>query len=143
MAKNMQNRKKAVVYFAVPRHVPRQFCDAPPDESSSLFCQREEIKRKAVELGADIVGEFVIPKPSNKVSETLFRSMLETIRRDAIDYVFDLPGPATPHTSQQRGDHRGNQRRRCSIGVGHRRTCHRARDSRFPPAWLRGHRKIQ
>jgi hypothetical protein len=41
------------------------------------------------------VGEFAIPKSSNEVSGALFRSMLETIRRDAIDYV--LIYPDRPH----------------------------------------------
>lgn len=95
MSKSAQNRKKAIMYIAAPVRERRRYCDVSPVESSSPFCQREAIKRKAVEIGADIVGEFVIPKPSNEVSGALFRSMVETIRRDAIDYV--LIYPEQPH----------------------------------------------
>jgi hypothetical protein len=85
-------RKKALAYVAVSAPRKRaQGDDVTPVESSLFFNQREAIERKAVEIGADIVGEFVIPKPSNTVTGSQFRNMLDYISDHGVDYVVIYP----------------------------------------------------
>lgn len=92
---NTNQREKAIMYIAVPVQEQSRYCDVPPVGSLFVSCQREAIKRKVVETEADIVGEFVIPKPSNKATDPLFRRMVDTIKREAIDYVLIYPN--RPH----------------------------------------------
>lgn len=87
----VKGRKKAVVYMTAPTGNHRRYCDVP-DESSTLYDQREAIKRKAAELNADIVGEFLIPRLSRPAAkEPLFRQMLNDISTQSIDYVIIYP----------------------------------------------------
>jgi Resolvase, N terminal domain len=86
--------KKAIIFLTVPVREQQRYCDFP-GELRSLSSQREAIKRKATELNAGIVGEFVIPKPSNRVGDPLFRSMLDFISAQGVDYVLIYPN--RPH----------------------------------------------
>ena len=86
--------KKSIMFLTAPVREQRRYCDVPV-EPLSLSSQREAIKRKAAERNADIVGEFVIPKPSNRVGDPLFRRMLDFISAQGVDYV--LIYPDRPH----------------------------------------------
>jgi Resolvase, N terminal domain len=82
--------KKAIMFLTAPVREQRRYCDVPV-EPMSLSSQREAIKRKAAERNTAIVGEFVIPKPSNRVSDPLFRRMLDFISAQGVDYVLIYP----------------------------------------------------
>jgi DNA invertase Pin-like site-specific DNA recombinase len=86
--------KKSIMFLTVPVREQRRYCDVPV-ERMSLSSQREAIKREATERNTTIVGEFVIPKPSNRVGDPLFRRMLDFISAQGIDYV--LIYPDRPH----------------------------------------------
>ncbi len=86
--------KKAIMFLTVPVREQRRYRDVPV-EPLSLSSQQEAIKRKAAELNATIVGDFVIPKPSHRVGDLLFRSMLDFISAQGVDYV--LIYPDRPH----------------------------------------------
>jgi hypothetical protein len=86
--------KKAITFLTVPVREQRRYCDVPV-EPISLSSQREAIKRKAAERNTTIVGEFVIPKPSNRVGDPLFRRMLDFISAQGVNYV--LIYPDRPH----------------------------------------------
>lgn len=94
MSKRTQGGKKALMFLTVPRRERRPNIEGS-FESVVWFHHREAIKRKAVKLDADIVAEFAIPKPSNRVDDPLFREMLHVISEQQIDYV--LIYPDQPH----------------------------------------------
>jgi hypothetical protein len=99
MSKQVQGDKKALLFLTASRWERRRHSDVPV-ESPMLFHQREAIIRKAAQLDADIVEEFVIPKHSDLLTHPLFRDMLHVITNQGIDYV--LIYPARPHRIRQR-----------------------------------------
>jgi hypothetical protein len=94
MGKQVQGDKTALMFLTAPRWERRRNGGVPV-ESSVLFHQREAIKRKAEQLGADIVEEFATPKQSDLLTHPLFRDMLHVISDQGIAYV--LIYPARPH----------------------------------------------
>ncbi|MGH3872387.1 MAG: recombinase family protein [Pseudonocardiaceae bacterium] len=90
MSRQAQSSKNALIFLMAPRWERRRKGDVPV-ESPVLFHQREAIKRKAEELDADIVKEFVISKQSDLLTNPLFREMLHVITGQGIDYVLIYP----------------------------------------------------
>jgi hypothetical protein len=86
--RHQSSRKKAIAYITVSSPPKWKQCeDVIQIKSSLLFNQRESIERKAAAIGADIVGEFVIPKASNTITGSQFRKMLDFISTQGVDYV--------------------------------------------------------
>jgi hypothetical protein len=75
---------------------------ATPVNSSLFFHQRKAIERKAEEIGADIICEFVIPQPSYAATSSQFQNMLHYISDHGVNYVVIYPD--RPHCIHKKSD---------------------------------------